>query len=73
MSNHHQEVANQVVAAFRKLLEPAEQELIGEVRFRELHLMVCHALSTELESVTDRVERLVQELRKEVEKPELEL
>jgi len=73
MSNRHQELADQVVAAFRKHFDPAEQELIGEVRFRELHFMVDEALSTELESITDRVQGLLQELRKEVEKTELEL
>ena len=73
MSNRHQELADQVVAAFRKHFDPAEQELIGEVRFRELHRMVCEALSAELESTTDRVQGLLQELRKEVEKTELEL
>jgi len=73
MSDHHQELANQVVAAFRKLFQPAEQELIGEVRFRELHRLVREALSAELESITDQVQERLRELRNEVEKPELGL
>jgi hypothetical protein len=73
MSYHHQELADQVVAAFRKHFEPAEQESIGEARFRELHQLVCEALSAELETITDQVQELLQELRKEVDRPALEL
>ena len=73
MSNHHQELADEVVAAFRTHFEPAEQESIGEARFRELHQLVCEALSAELVTTTDQVQKLLQELRKEVDRPELEL
>jgi adenine deaminase len=54
MSNRHQELADQVLAAFREHFDPAEQESIGEVRFRELHLLVCEALSAELEATAER-------------------
>jgi hypothetical protein len=73
MSNHHQELADQVVTAFRGHLDSAEQERIGEARFRELHQLVCEALSVERQTITDRVQGLLRELRREIEKPELEL
>jgi hypothetical protein len=73
MSDHHQELADQVVAAFRGHLNSAEQETIGEARFRELHELVCEALSAERETINDRVQELLQDLRKEIERPELEL
>jgi hypothetical protein len=73
MSNRHQELADQVIPAFREHFAPAEQESIGEVRFRELHLLICEALSVELQTTTDRVQDLLKEMRKDVEKQELEL
>jgi hypothetical protein len=73
MSNHHHELADQVVAAFRTHLEGAEQKNIGEAHFRELHRLVCEALSVERQEIVDRVQGLAQELRREVEKPALEL
>jgi transposase len=73
MSNRHHALADKVVAAFRDRLEAAEQGRIGEARFRELHEIVCEALSEELDATTERIAALLKELRAEVEKRELEL
>ena len=73
MNQRHQELADQVLTAFRSDLEETDQQRIGEARFQTLHGLICEALSDELELVSGRVEAVVKELRAEIDKPELEL
>jgi hypothetical protein len=73
MSNRHEALADRVVSAFRDLFDAGEQQRIGEARFQDLHGMVCEVLSEELDATTERIQALLQELRSEAEKLELEL
>lgn len=73
MNQRHQELANQIVAAFRSGLDDAARAQIGEAGFKRLHALVCEALSQELDTISGRLEGLLHELRTEVERPELGL
>jgi hypothetical protein len=73
MSNRHQALADQVVTAFRDLFDEQEQARIGDARFQDLHAIVCEALSEELDATAERIQGLLEELRTEAEKRELEL
>lgn len=73
MNQRHENLANEVVNGFRAKLEGGEQESIGDARFKELHRLICEALAQELQTAARRVDKLVQELRAEIEKPEIEL
>ena len=73
MNQRHEDLANQVVTAFRARLDEVGQQCIGEAHFQELRRLICEALAQELQSAAGRVEQLVQELRGEIEKPELGL
>jgi hypothetical protein len=73
MNQRHQELANQLVSAFRSGLDDAAQAQIGEAGFKRLHALACGALSQELDTLSGRLEGLLHELRTEVERPELGL
>lgn len=73
MNQRHQDLATRVTSAFREGLDAAGERSVGEAHFEELHRLVCEALGEELQSVTGRLEALVQALRAEMEKPELGL
>ena len=73
MNQRHQELADHVLTVFRSNLDGADQERLGEARFQQLHRLICEALSEELEVVSARLDALLQELRAEIEKPELGL
>lgn len=73
MNQRHQKLADQVLTAFRSELDETDQQRIGEARLQRLHALICEALSDELEIVSGRVQAVVEELRTEIDKPELEL
>ena len=73
MNQRHQELADHVLTVFRSDLDGIDQERIGEAGFKQLHGLICEALSQELEAVSDRMEAFLQELRAEIDKPQLEL
>lgn len=73
MNQRHQQLADEVLAAFRAGLEEPERQRIGEARFAQLHALVGEALAKELDTVSGRLERLLSELRAGIERPELEL
>ncbi len=73
MSQRHQQLADNVVAAFRVKLNDEEQRRIGEAAFQHLHNLVLEALSLELDHVSGQMEALLQTLRAETDKPSLEL
>jgi len=73
MNQRHQKLADHVLAEFRSNLEVSDQELIGEVRFGQLHGLICEALGKELEAMSSRVEALAHDLRAEIDKPPIEL
>ena len=73
MSQRHQQLADNVLIAFRERLSDEEQQRIGEAGFQHLHGLILEALSLELDHVSGQMETLVQTLRSETEKPLLEL
>jgi hypothetical protein len=73
MSQRHQQLADNVLAAFRENLGDEEQRRIGEAAFQQLHSLILEALSLELDHVSSQMEALLQTLRAEIDKPSLEL
>ena len=73
MNQRHQNLADQVLTAFRSELDETDRQRIGEARLQRLHALICEALSDELELVSGRVEAVVKELRAEIDRPALEL
>jgi hypothetical protein len=66
-------LADKVLSGFRADLDSQTEERIGEAGFQRLHGLIGEALSEELESVSGRFEDLLQELRAEIDKREIEL
>ena len=73
MTNRHQQLADKVVHAFRATLDEDTRGRISDAQFEALRRLVADALSEELQTTTDRLDTLVQDLRTELERPELEL
>jgi len=73
MNQRHQQFADDVLAAFRANLDEADQQRIGEARFRQLHGLIREALSRELAHVAGQMEALLQAVRAEIDKPPREL
>lgn len=73
MNPRHQDLADHVLSAFRAGMDEATQARIGDVAFKQLHALVCGALSQELDTVSGRLEALVRELRAEADRRELGL
>lgn len=73
MTDHHREVAEKIVTAFKAELSDATQKQIADARFEALTRAITEALSEERANAADLVENVVKRLRAEVEKPELGL
>ena len=73
MTDRHQELATQVVEAFKAKLSEAARGHISAAQFEELNFMIREALSVEREATTALVEELLGKLRAGIERPELEL
>lgn len=73
MNQRHQELATQVVNAFRDTLDVVVQESVGEGHFEKLHQLICDALAEELQTTAERVQGLFRELEMGMDRPELEL
>ena len=73
MNQRHQDLATQVVNAFRATLDAATQDSVGDSHFQNLHQLICDALAEELQTAAERVRDLFQELETGMDRPELEL
>lgn len=73
MNSTQQQLVEEVVEAFRASLSPEALAHIEPARFDDLAFVVSEALAEAVGSVVERMEDLLRELRKEAEKPELEL
>ncbi len=71
MTDRHHQVAEQIVQKFKQGLSKQALANIQDAQLLDLNLHIRRALSTELDHAAERLETLVQELRAEVEKPEL--
>jgi hypothetical protein len=72
MNPHLKELAGNLLTAFRSDLDEADQRRIGWRRFQPLHGLTCEALSDPLELVSGRMEAVVDELRAEIDRPQIE-
>lgn len=73
MTDHHLQLARQVVADFRNSLSGEAREYITEAQFDDLVAAVHHLLVREHEHITDLLEALVRTLRGGVDKPDIDL
>jgi hypothetical protein len=73
MTDHHLQLARQVVADFRDSLSGEAGEYITEAQFDDLVAAIHRLLVREHEHITDLLEALVRTLRGGVDKPEIGL
>ena len=73
MTDHHLQLARELVDDFRKSLSGEAREYITEAQFDDLVAAVHHLLAREHEHITDLLEALVRTLRGGVDKPEIGL
>jgi hypothetical protein len=73
MTEHHLQLARQVVDDFRNSLSAEAREYISQDQFDDLAAAVHRLLIHEHEHLTDLLEALVRTLRSGVEKPDLGL
>jgi hypothetical protein len=73
MTNHHQELARQIVEGFRESLSGEAREYISEAQFEDLTQNIHQALSHERRHIVDLMEAVIRSLRSGVDRPELGL
>ncbi len=73
MTNHHQELAQQIVEEFRGSLSGEAREYISESQFEDLSQNIHRALAHERGHIVDLMEAVVRSLRSGVDKPEIGL
>ncbi len=73
MTDRHQELAERVVATFKQTLSEAALQNISDARFEDLALMIREAIAEELDEAATIVEDAAKRLRRQVERPNLEL
>ena len=73
MSSLTEELAKEVIAAFKAELDEAARARISEHQFEFLELLVKDAVAGGIHDAAERVERLGRELRRESGTPEIEL
>ncbi len=73
MTNHHQELALQIVEGFRNALGGEAREYITESQFEDLAQAIHQALAHERGHIVDLMEAVVRSLRSGVDKPEIGL
>ena len=73
MTNRHEVLAEKVVDTFQSRLTQAALERISDAQWEDLKMMIREAISAELGIAADLVLEVARKIRREVEKPELEL
>ena len=73
MTNRHEALAERVVDTFQSRLNQAALERISDAQWEDLKMMIREAISAELGVAADLVLEVARKIRREVEKPELEL
>ena len=73
MTNHHQELAAEIVADFRNALSGEAREYITESQLEDLTQAIHRALAHERGHIVDLLDAVVRSLRSGVDKPELGL
>ena len=73
MTNRHEALAERVVDTFQSRLTQAALERISDAQWEDLKMMIREAISVELGIAADLVLEVARKIRREVEKPELEL
>ena len=73
MTNRHEALAERVVDTFQNRLTQAALERISDAQWQDLKMMIREAISAELGVAADLVHEVARTIRREVEKPELEL
>lgn len=73
MTNHHEDLARQVVHNFRDSLSHEAREYITAAHLEDLVEAIHQLLSREHEHIADLLEAVVRTLRTGVDKPDLDL
>ena len=73
MTNRHEVLAERVVNTFKGILNQAALESINDAQFEDLKMMIREAISEELGNAANLVYEVARKIRREVEKPEMEL
>ena len=71
MTNRHQQIAEKIVATFKQSLDKNVTQQIPEAQFNALTLMVKEAMGEEARFAAEQLEKIIQKLRAESEKPDL--
>ncbi len=73
MGKEQKELARHVVDKFQALLDNETKDSIGEHNFEDLNSLICDALSEHSESIIERLENVIKQIRLELERRPLEL
>lgn len=71
MTIRHQETAEKIVATFKLSLDENVAQQISEAQYTALTLMVKEAMGEEARFAVEQLEKIIQKLRTESEKPDL--
>ena len=71
MTARHQETAEKIVATFKLSLDENVAQQISEAQYTALTLMVKEAMGEEARFAVEQLEKIIQKLRTESEKPDL--
>ena len=71
MTVRHQEIAEKIVATFKQSLDENVAKQITEAQYTALTLMVKEAMGDEARFAAEQLEKIIQKLRTESEKPDL--
>lgn len=71
MTARHQETAEKIVATFKLSLDENVALQISEAQYTALTLMVKEAMGEEARFAVEQLEKIIQKLRTESEKPDL--
>lgn len=71
MTVRHQETADKIVATFKQSLDKNVAQQITEAQYTALTLMVKEAMGEEARFAVEQLEKIIQKLRVESEKPDL--
>ena len=71
MTIRHQEMAEKIVETFKQSLDENVAKQITEAQYTALTLMVKEAMGDEARFAAEQLEKIIQKLRAESEKPDL--
>ena len=71
MTVRHQEMAEKIVATFKQSLDKNVAQQISDAQFNTLSLMIMEAMGEEARFAVEQLEKIIQKLRTEAEKPDL--